>query len=188
MNWYDVIFISALILGGVLGALSGFIWQIANIIAIIISVYLSIIIHNPIALWLGAQSSNPFLAKVGVFLFVFICLYLILFFIIWFIERSVKKNNLKLFDRILGGILGCLKTALICGTILMGVVFYSVGRLQPPLKNSFLAPYLLDFTRRTVFIMPQSYQKQVKHFIELINEARNPTLSETKTQSPDKQK
>jgi membrane protein required for colicin V production len=184
MNWFDIVFIIVLILGSALGALSGFIWQITNIIALIISIYLSVIIHKPIALWLSANNSNPFIIKISVFLLVFICIYLILFFIIWFIERSVKKSNLTVFNRVLGGILGFIKVALICGTILMGMVFYSAEDGQTTINKSFLAPYLLELTRRTVFIMPKSCQKQIKHFVKILNQAKTSKPQEPKTPTP----
>ena len=99
--------------------------------------------------------------------FIFAIIYLILFFITWFIERSLTKVQLKPLDRVFGGVLGFLKTALICGAVVLGMIIYPVPSVQQSLKNSFLAPSLLIYTRKIVFLMPRDYKRKLKHFVEI---------------------
>ncbi len=185
MNWLDIIFILALIVGAGLGAISGLFRQLVRILSLIIAAYLALIAHQPIAAWLGARASNPFLIQMLVFIFIFICVYLILFFIIWFIERGIKDTTLSPVNRILGGLFGLVKAAIICGTILLSLVFYPVPSLHLPMERSFFAPYLLGFTRRTVFIMPKKYKRQVRYFVQRISQERAEAVK-TATNQPAK--
>lgn len=185
MNWLDIIFILSLIGGTVLGIYTGLVRQLARIVSLVIAAYLAIIGHKPIAEWLSTKMSDPFLVKVIVFVFVFVCIYLILFCIIWFIERGISSSKLSPVDRVLGGLSGLLKTALICGTLLLGLAFYPATSLQRPVKNSALAPHLLGFTRRVVFMMPKKYHRQVKHFTRRLTKERT-AAPETSQQQPKK--
>lgn len=177
MNWLDIIFVLALAGGTILGVKSGFVWQLVRMILLIISAYITFLIHPPFANWLASKMSDPFLAKVIIYIFIFVVIYLILFFISWFIERSVVTGMvLKPVDRVFGGIFGFFKTALICGTILLGFVYYPVPGIQQTLRNSFFGPYLLIYTRKVVFIMPKKYKRKVRYFIRQVKKEKAPSV------------
>lgn len=166
MNWIDIIVILALGGGAFLGFKSGFIWQLSRLILLIISVYATFLMHRPLASWLTAKMSNPFLAQLIIFIFIFAVIYLILFFITLFIEKAVSKIKLKKVDSILGAILGFLKAALVFGTVLLALVLYPGLGIQSSLRNSFFTTYLLGYTKKAVFLMPKDYRRKVTHFIK----------------------
>lgn len=168
MNWLDIIIVIVLIGGGVLGVMSGFIWQLCRIIVLIVAIYLTFLLHPYLSDYLVNKMFNPFLANLLVFIVTFAIIYLILFFITWFIEKSISKVKLTLVDRIFGGILGLLKMALICGTILLAMVVHPGMGINSSLKDSFLTPYLLQYTKGVVFLMPKNYRGKVRYFIRQV--------------------
>lgn len=168
MNWVDIILILLLIGGTILGIISGFFWQFSRFIILIIAAYLTILLHEPIANWLTSKMSDPSLAKTIIFVFIFVCIYLILYFATWFIERAIVRPPIKPLNKIFGGIFGFLRTALICGTILVGLIYYSAPNIRQTLSHSFLSPYLLIYTRKTICWMPKRYKQEIKRFISRV--------------------
>ena len=166
MNWVDIILIIVLLGGVALGTISGFIWQVARLVLLILSAYLTFLIHPFISVWFLFNFTNRFVANVILFIIIFGIIYLILFFITWFIEKGIATIELKPLDRVIGGIVGFLKTALICGTILAAIVRYAPPETHQTLKHSLLSRYLIEYTRRVVFLMPRDYRSALKHFVD----------------------
>lgn len=169
MNWVDIVIILVLLIGAGLGVVSGFIWQLARIGLLIAATYLTFILQTPLSGWLVIRMSNPWLARLIVYIFLFAVIYLVLFFITWIIEKSIVKVELKSLDRVLGGVLGLLKTALICGAILLGFITYPGVGFQSSFKGSFFTPLLLQYTRKVVFLMPKEYRDKIRVFVRQIN-------------------
>jgi membrane protein required for colicin V production len=167
MSWVIDVILILILLGGItLGFFSGFIWQFSRFLFLIIAVYITLIIHEPLADWLADKMSNQFVAQLLIYLFVFLILYLIMFFISWFVEKAVEKVKLKLADRIFGGIFGFLKSALICGFVLLGIIYYPAFGTST-LRNSFLAAPALKYTRSIIFLMPKTYRDKIQYFVRM---------------------
>jgi uncharacterized membrane protein required for colicin V production len=168
MNWIDIILFLVLAGGTTLGVFSGFIWQLARIISLIVAIYVTFLIQPFISSWLVGRMSNPFLANLICYIVIFAVIYLILFFIVYFIEKSISKAELTPLDRIFGAILGLLKISLICGTVLLGMVVHPGSGMNNSLKNSFFTPILLQYTKGVVFLMPRDYRGKVRYFIRQV--------------------
>ncbi|MFH0888186.1 MAG: CvpA family protein [Planctomycetota bacterium] len=167
MSYLDIIFIVVLSGGTLLGTISGFFWQMARIIILLLSAIVSIYVQQPIANYLLPQTSEQNALKIILYLFIFTAIYLILFLITYLIEQGLKKDKpMNLINRILGGLLGFLKTALICGIILIGTIIYPLSALEQTIKNSFISPYLVIYTTKTVFLMPNKTKQQLSIFID----------------------
>ncbi|MBI4713234.1 MAG: CvpA family protein [Planctomycetes bacterium] len=183
MNWIDILCLLALLSGSFLGFFTGFFWQFTRFILILITLYLTFYIHEPIARWLGPQMSDPFMIKLLIYLFIFAGIYAIFFMITWLLElffRKGKKDDRKPFlgiaNRLGGSLFGLFKTALICGTILLGIVYYPMPKMQSYVGDSALAPYLLWYTRRVAFLMPKRYKQQLKHSVDRMSEQEKPSV------------
>jgi membrane protein required for colicin V production len=167
MNSLDIIFIVVLLGGTLLGIISGFFWQIVRIIILVLTAIVSIYTHQPIANYLLPQTSEQNTLKVILYLFIFTAVYLILFFITYLIEQGLKTDKpMRFINCILGGLLGLLKTALICGVILIGIIIYPLSPLEQAIKNSFISPYLVIYTTKVVFLMPAKTKRQLSIFID----------------------
>ncbi|MFH1229978.1 MAG: CvpA family protein [Planctomycetota bacterium] len=167
MSYLDIIFILVLSGGTVLGIISGFFWQIVRIIILILTAIVSIYVQQPIANYLLPQTSEQNTLKIILYLFIFTAVYLILFFITYLIEQGLKKDKpMSHINRIMGGFLGFLKTALICGIILICIIIYPVSPLEQTIKDSFISPYLVVYTTKAVFLMPNKTKQQLNIFID----------------------
>ncbi|MBI4835552.1 MAG: CvpA family protein [Planctomycetes bacterium] len=180
MGWAIDIILIVILLGGItLGFFSGFIWQFSRFVFLILAVYITLIIHEPLADWLSDKVNSQFVAQLIIYLFVFLIMYLIMFFISWFVEKAVEKVKLKLADQIFGGIFGLLKSALICGFVLLGLIYYPAFGIAT-LKNSFLTVPVLKYTRNVIFFMPKTYRDKIQYFVRITkNNIDKPEQKET---------
>src|SRR5262245_2489933 len=108
MNWLDITILVMLGIGGVLGLISGLLWQVARLVIFGVSLYVTIYYHGPVADFLKANlsSGQPAVMTGLAYFFTFIGTYLVLFLVTALIERAVRAMKMKWMDRLLGGVLG----------------------------------------------------------------------------------
>ncbi|MFH1227571.1 MAG: CvpA family protein [Planctomycetota bacterium] len=78
---------------------------------------------------------------------------------------KAKKGKL---NTVFGGVFGFMKTALICGAILLGISYYPTSGLRAHVKESALAKPLLWYTRKVALFMPLKYKQHLRYFIDNI--------------------
>ena len=142
MHWLDIILILALVLGGLLGLRSGLLWQVARIVIFLAAVYACIHHHEYARDWLeqhftGLNAGTTWLAA---YVVTFLGVCLAGFLVTWILEYFLRAAHLKPLDRLLGGLIGILKTALICGALLTGVVLYGSESTRETVGRSSIAP------------------------------------------------
>lgn len=172
MNWVDVSLAVVLLVGGVLGAISGLLWQVARLVIFAIAVYVTLYFHEPVGAWLAGKltGTSPTVLKGLTYFVAFAGTYLVLFVITILIEKALKAVELKPIDRLLGGALGAIKAALVCGVVLMGIVVVPVTSLQPDIEKSTLGPPILAGTRALILAVPEDQKKKITDWFEEVKE------------------
>ncbi|MFA5795377.1 MAG: CvpA family protein [Candidatus Brocadiia bacterium] len=201
MNWIDIIFSVVLLIGIILGVYTGFWWQFIRFFLLLVALYSTLYLHEPIAKWIGPEMADPYMAQLLIYLVVFTSIYLILFMITWVMEITFGKKSKgekkskeskgdkkpkesdepkeskgggkgksgkSTLNRAFGGLFGFMKTALICGSILLGVSYYPTSQLRAQVKESAFAKPLLWYTRKVALFMPHKYKQNIRSFIDSI--------------------
>lgn len=122
MGIYDIAML--IIFGGAIlfGYWKGLAWQIASIAALIVSYIVAVNFRDQLA---GVIQIDPPWNRIGAMLILFLGTSLIVWTIYAAVSRSLKKHELKGFDRQAGAVVGAAKGALLC----MVVTMFSVSLL-----------------------------------------------------------
>lgn len=141
VSWLDATVALLMCLGFIHGLVKGAIQEVAAALAIVVGV----IVAGSVTTGLAAQTdqlSHPTGAKVFIFVVTFVVVALLIGLLGKLISGLAKVANLKLIDRVLGGVVG----ACVVG-IAVGIVFTLIERLGvniDALRESPLISYLLQ--------------------------------------------
>jgi membrane protein required for colicin V production len=163
-------FILALIVFSIVSAaIQGFFVEGLNMAGLIVGYLVAVWRYERLAEWFSSFLKNDWLAEILGFLILFFAVVLV-FGIAGRIARWVMKEaGLSGFDRLLGGILGLLKGALMVAVILMGMTaFTPTSNL---LKDSQLAPYFLVLGRGAVWMAPSAFRARFYQGLDLLRRA-----------------
>ena len=111
MSIYDIVML-VIFFGSVLfGYRKGFAWQVASLASIIISYFVAVNFRNPVAQLISVEAPwNQFAAM----LILFLGSSLLVWTVYASFNKSIKKMELKGFDRQTGALLGAFKGAILC--------------------------------------------------------------------------
>ena len=111
MSIYDIVML-VIFFGSVLfGYRKGFAWQVASLASIIVSYFVAINFRNPVAQLISVEAPwNQFAAM----LILFLGTSLIVWTVYASFNKSIKRAELKGFDRQTGALLGAFKGAILC--------------------------------------------------------------------------
>jgi membrane protein required for colicin V production len=158
INWLDATVGLLMLLGFIHGLVKGAIQEIAGALAIVVG----IVVAGYVTTATAAQTDNlshPTGAKVFVFVVAFLVVAILIGLLGRLVSGLAKAANLKMIDRLLGGVVG----ACIVG-IAVGIVITLIERLGvniDTLKESALISYLLQAVAYLSKFLPQAAQ-QVK--------------------------
>jgi len=159
MSFYDVCML--IVLGGAIwfGFWKGLAWQIASVAAIIASYVVAIKFRGPVSQFIQAE---PPWDKLGAMLILFLGTSLAIWMIYGRVKGSIKKMELKGFDRQAGALLGAVKGCLLCMVITMFSVSMLGNRAHDAIHHSKLGPYIINGIGQVSAIVPQ----EVAEFID----------------------
>ena len=166
-NWLDIILVVILVIAFVLGIIKGLVRQIIGILAVVIGFVLGLAYYP-----YTASIFHPLAAKDSIANFLgFLLIFLAIILLGWFVSRlfaKVMKGSVKVANHFLGGILGLLKGALICGVLVFALLVFPMN--VEALKGSSLAPYCAKVTKGVVELIPQELkQKFIESYQEFID-------------------
>ncbi len=138
MAIYDIIML--VVFAGAIwfGYWKGLAWQIASLAAIIVSYIVASNFHNQVSGFIQVQAPWN---HIGAMLVLFLGTSLVIWTIYATISKSLKKNELKGFDRQIGALLGAAKGALLCMVITMFATTYS-EKAHKAVHTSLLGPHI----------------------------------------------
>ena len=87
---------------------------------------------------------------------------------IYVLDKLLKFSQLKVFDRLLGGVFGLVRGALVCAVLVMIMTAFSwPGEL---LERSRMAPYLMVTARAVVYLVPEDLRQEFQRQYEQVYE------------------
>jgi uncharacterized membrane protein required for colicin V production len=164
MFWLDTTILVLIGLGTVLGIVSGFLWQVARILSLVLSLYASILLND----WVVGQcremllrDADPRLIQILAYVFVFMAVYFVLYQFVWVCDRFIRTVRLQPVDRFLGALVGGCKMALLLAGVSLGLAHYPTATTQEVMEKSALAPVLAGAMEMVIAVIPQEYKTEL---------------------------
>ena len=168
MGIYDIAML--VVLGGaiVFGYRKGLAWQVASITALVVSYIVAVNFRDQVAAFIQAE---PPWNRIGAMLGLFLATSLVIWTIYAYVSKSLKKHELKGFDRQAGALLGAVKGALLCMVITMFSVSYLGENAHNAIDNSRLGPYVEKGIWQVSAVVPEELARFVDPHIASYKEA-----------------
>lgn len=159
MSIYDIVMLA--ILGGSVffGFWKGLAWQIASLSAIIISYIVAINFRQPIAQYI--QAEEPW-DRIGAMLILFVGTSLVIWTIYSRVSKTIKKMELKGFDRQAGALLGAFKGILLCMVITVLSVSWLGEDAHETIHHSKLGPYIVSGIGAVSAVVPAEISQYIQ--------------------------
>ena len=168
MGIYDIAML--IVVGGSIwfGYWKGLAWQIASLSAIIVSYIVAVNFRDQVAGFI--QTDEPW-NRIGAMLILFLGTSLIIWTIYASVAKSLKKHELKGFDRQTGALLGAVKGALLCMVITMFSVSLLGENAHNAIDGSKFGPYVETGIWKVSAFVPEELAKYVDPHIQSYKEA-----------------
>jgi membrane protein required for colicin V production len=164
MYWLDSTILALLALGALVGAWTGFLWQVARILSLSLSLYAAILANDSVA----KLFQDTFLKGVDdriphavAYVAVFIVVYIILHQLVWVLDRVIRAVRLEPIDRLLGALVGACKIGLVLAAVCLGLTAYPHPRTKEVMEKSTLAPVLAEGMEMVLFVIPEEYKSEL---------------------------
>ena len=163
MSFYDVVML--IVMGGAIwfGYWKGLAWQIASVAAIVVSYFVSVNFRDVVSPYIQAQEP---LNRIAAMLILFLGTSLIIWTIYGSITKSLKKNELKGFDRQAGAMLGAAKGAILCMVITMFAVSLMGETAHNAVHASKFGPYVETGIWKASAFVPEEIARFVDPHIQ----------------------
>jgi uncharacterized membrane protein required for colicin V production len=183
MFWLDTTIIALLVLGAILGAISGLLWQIARILCLALSVYAAILLNDWGANLLQEsvlQGADPAVGRTLAYVAVFIAVFIVLYQVVWLVDHVIRAVNLEPVDRLLGAGMGACKMGLVMAAICLGLTAYPHPSTKEVLEKSKLAPVLAEGMEMILLVIPEEYKTELCNSLKNLRELARTHLEQTK--------
>ena len=163
MSFYDVVML--VVLGGAIwfGFWKGLAWQIASVAAVCVSYIVAVNFREPVSRFI--QADEPW-NRIGAMLVLFLGTSIVIWIMYGRIKGSIKRLELKGFDRQAGALLGAVKGALLA----MVITIFSVSLLGASARNAIhtskLGPYVIRGIDAVSGIVPAEIAQYVHPHVE----------------------
>ena len=168
MGIYDIAMLVIFLGAIVFGYWKGLAWQIASLAALVVSYVVAVNFRDQLAVHL--QVDEPW-NKIGAMLILFLGTSLVIWAIYSSVSKSLKKNELKGFDRQAGAILGALKGGLLCMVVTMFAVSFLGEDVHEKIDHSKFGPYIEKGIWQVSDFVPDELARFVNPHIENYKDA-----------------
>lgn len=163
MSIYDIVML--VVFGGAIwfGYWKGLAWQVASVAAIVVSYIVSVNFREPVSQFI--QAGEPW-NKIGAMLILFLGTSLLIWTLYASVAKSIKKMELKGFDRQAGAMLGAVKGVLLCMVITMFAVSLLGPQAHQAIHSSKSGPYIEKGIWQVSAIVPAELAAYVDPHLE----------------------
>jgi membrane protein required for colicin V production len=178
MYWLDTLILALLGLGAALGFFSGFLWQIARILTLTLSLLATVVCNEPASRLFQEQllrDADPRVAQALAYVMVFLGVYVILFLATRLLYQGIRAADLEVVDRLLGGLFGAGKMALILGACCLAAANYPHALTREWMEKSALAPGFADGMEHVLIVIPEDYKENLRGTLVSLRDLLNRT-------------
>ncbi len=168
MSIYDIVMLVIFFGSVIFGYRKGLAWQIASLAAIVLSYFVAVNFRNPVAQLISVQAPwNQFAAM----LLLFLGTSLVVWTVYASTSKSIKKMELKGFDRQAGAVLGLFKGGILCMLVtVFAVSLFSSTRdmVHNSATGHYVVSGIAQFSRFTPNELAQFLNPHIEQFNENI--------------------
>jgi membrane protein required for colicin V production len=172
MNIADWAILAVIVLSVVMAIAEGFFHQAFGLAGLVVGYLLAAWQYRPLAEWFAPQLKSPWLGEIVAFVAIFLAVVIVAGIAGRITRWVMKEAGLRLFDRVLGALLGLLKGALFVSVILMGMTAFTPTSKW--LEGSSLAPYFLVVGRAAIWLGPSQLRNRFYEGLGLLHRTRIP--------------
>jgi membrane protein required for colicin V production len=173
MHWLDTLILAFLALGVALGFFSGFLWQVARILTLTLAILATVFCNEPASLFCHDQflrEADPRIVQAVAYVLVFLVVYVVLFLATRLLYQGIRAADLEVVDRVLGGLFGAGKMALIMGACCLATANYPHPITKELMAKSSLAPAFADGMEHLLVIIPDDYKENLRDTLVSLRE------------------
>jgi uncharacterized membrane protein required for colicin V production len=164
MFWLDTTLVAILLLGALLGARSGLLWQVARLLSLAGALYASVTVNEPMTGYLQAdvlQGADLRVARLVAYVAVFVAVYVALYLATNLVYRGLERAELPPVDRLMGSALGLAKAGLLSGAVCWALASWPHPATQDLMEQSAIAPALADGMDGLLHLLPGEWKSEI---------------------------
>jgi membrane protein required for colicin V production len=176
MHWLDTLLLVLLALGGLLGFFSGFLWQVARILSLGVALLATVAFNEQASRFCQdhlLREADPRIAQAIAYVMVFLAVYIVLFLVTRLIYKGIRATDLEMFDRLLGGLFGAGKMALIIGACCLAAANYPHPTSKELMAKSKLAPAFAEGMEHILVVIPDDYKEDLRDTLVSLRDLLN---------------
>lgn len=155
MNWLDIFLLIVLGVFVLEGVRQGFTRLAIGMASTLLGLLLAAWFYGTAAAWLAPYLSSKALANVGGFLLIFVGIQIAGGLLAWGLATIFKWTGMSWLDRMLGAVLGAVKTALTGIVLVMVLTAFPIQPVPDSIAHSKAAPYLMEASHVLVYLCPR---------------------------------
>jgi len=167
MSFYAVAML-VILLGSVwFGFWKGLAWQIASLAAIVVSYFVAVNFRGQVAQYIQAQ--EPF-NRIAAMLILFLGTSVVIWIIYGRVKGSLKRMELRGFDRQIGALVGGLKGAILCMVATIFAVSLLGKNAQLAIDSSKLGPYVVEGIAKASAFVPTDFNQFIQPHLDFFHQ------------------
>lgn len=155
MNWLDIFLLIVLGVFVLEGVRQGFTRLAIGMAATLFGLLLAAWFYGSAAAFLAPYLSSKALANVGGFLLIFVGIQIAGGLLGWGLATIFKWTGMSWLDRMLGAVMGAVKTAIVGIVLVMILTAFPIKPVPDSIAHSKAAPYLIEASHVLVYLCPR---------------------------------
>ena len=176
MNWLDFILAAVLVISIVNGLKEGFARTAIGFGAFILALFCGLWFYGLAGARLEEYLGSTQAANLIGFLVIFIGILILGALAGHLLDRVLKAAQLSWLNRLLGGLFGFVRGALVAAVIVLGAMAFPAKEPPRAVTNSRLSPYVIDTARVMVALAPREVKDAFANSYERIQKIWSDTL------------
>jgi membrane protein required for colicin V production len=163
MHWLDTAIVALLLVGAVLGFLTGFVWQLARIGGLILSIYASAALHDPASRLVRdvLRDCDERIASGAAYVVVFVFVFVGMYLTAMTLKAILRAMDMENLDRIAGALFGAAKAAVCIGIVCLLLQYWAHPMTREWMSKTQIAPAMAQGTEHAIAMIPPSYKQAV---------------------------
>ena len=173
MYWLDIALLLLLGWGLITGIISGLLWQVGRVVSWVGSIYLAIVLNTWATQFLLEKMQiglDPVLIHGAAYVGVFVLCFTVCHFLLRWIHQVLMDTSLAWINRMLGGVLGLVKTGLLASAICAGLAYLDVPTTRDWLDKSKFASHFARGTDAVLEWLPDEHKVEAKRTLDQLRE------------------